>query len=579
MQRATEQQRPLVIYLALGLLQGSILWLASERWPHGSVWQALLSALIVFIVVGGWQLQMLWGQLREAGRGKLLLAAVLLPTALSGLLAVQFEQPRWYLLDEPVGTVLLWSQLALAYILTPFIQARNSAHQGGFDYNALYRHAWNNGLLLFMALVMLGVFWLLILLWAGLFRMLGVDYFIDLFSSSGFIWIASSTVVAVGLRIGLERIQVVDALRNVLQAMCRFLLPMTAVILLLFVLFLPFTGLEPLWATRHATPILLSLVFAHLALLNGVAQDGQQTADYPRPLRLLVDISSIGLLVLVALAIHALWLRIDQYGLTPDRVLAALLALMALLHGLALLAAVLRRGGPGWLSGLTRSNPPLALLSACLLVVMYVPALSPLQLSAANQYQRLLDHSVPVERTDLATLRFKLGEPGRRYLEQLRQRVEQADLDATRREYLKAALQRLEGTNSYWAWTSAPAETETLPALPWLGESLDDDGSLARVIGAHHCDATDDCALFAVDLDADGQPEVLLLRGVRPRAISVFGRRAEQWRHLGHLRVPDGSPEKNVIAARLGSGAFELIAPRYQALEIDGVRLEPAMTE
>ena len=195
-----------------------------------------------------------------------------------------------------------------------------------------------------MALLMLAAFWLLIWLWAGLFKLVDIRIFATLFESSGFIWIASATVVAIGLWIGLERGQVVDALRNVLQAMCRFLLPLTVLILLLFVVCLPFTGLQPLWETRHATPILLAMVFAHVALLNGVIQDGRQAVHYPRALRVLVDASSLCLPLLAGLAIYALWLRIGQYGLTPDRVVAVGATLVALLHALALMAATMGSG-------------------------------------------------------------------------------------------------------------------------------------------------------------------------------------------------------------------------------------------
>ncbi|MCQ4264051.1 DUF4153 domain-containing protein [Stutzerimonas stutzeri] len=576
MQLAIEQ-RPLMVYLAVGLLQGLTLWMASESWPHGIIWRSLCSALIVLVVVGGWQLQMLWGQLREAERWKLLLPAILLPAALAAWLAVQFDQPRWYYFDETTGTLLLWSQLALAYILTPFIQARDSAHSWRFDYSALYRNAWNNGLLLFMAFVMLGVFWLLIWLWAGLFSMLGVDQFKRLFSSSGFVWVASATVIAAGLRIGQERGQVIDALRNVLQAMCRFLLPLTVVILLLFVVFLPFTGLAPLWATRHATPILLALVFAHIALLNGVVQDGLQAAHYPRPLRLLADASSLCLPLLAGLAMHALWLRIDQYGLTPDRVLAALLALVALVHGLALVRAVLRRD-PAWLSGLRQSNPPLALFAACLLVLMHVPMLSPLQLSAANQYQRLLDTTLPAERTDLGALRFQLGEPGRRYLQVLREELGKPWEDEALRIRLQADLQRLDGAEHYWAWTREQ-EVAAAPPVPWIGEPVaDDDGSLARAVNYQGC--VDKCRLFAVDLDRDGQSEVLLLRA-EPWVVPVFGQAAAgSWDRIGQLRVTAGVlPDSDVLSEILQRSDFELVAPRFNAIEIDGVRLEPAIGE
>mgnify|MGYP003118705871 FL=1 len=574
MQPASEH-RPLMVYLSVGLFQGLTLWLASESWPHGSVWRSLCSALIVLVVVGGWQLQMLWGQLRDADRWKLLLPTILLPAALAAWLGVQFDQPRWYHFDETTGTLLLWSQLALAYILTPFIQARDPAHRWRFDYSALYRHAWNNGLLLFMALVMLGVFWLLIWLWAGLFSMLGVDQFKRLFNSSGFVWLASATVVAAGLRIGLERGQVIDALRNVLQAMCRFLLPLTVVILLLFVVFLPFTGLAPLWATRHATPILLALVFAHVALLNGVVQDGLQRSHYPRPLRLLTDASSMCLPLLAGLAMHALWLRIDQYGLTPDRVLAALLALVAMVHGLALVRAVIRRDA-AWLSGLRQSNPPLALFAACLLVLMHVPALSPLHLSAASQYQRLLSDEVPVERTDMGALRFQLGEPGRQHLQALRQQLDERWEDEARRTGLQADLQRLDKADHYWAG-KREQEVAAAPPVPWIGEPVaDGDGSLARAVNYQGC--VDSCSLFAVDLDRDGQPEVLLL-WAEPWAVPVFGQAAAGgWQRIGQLRITAGVlPDSDLLSGLLQRGEFELVAPRFNAIEIDGVRLEPAI--
>jgi hypothetical protein len=574
----TSEARPLTVYLAVGLLQGLALWAASEAWPHGDAWRALCSAFLVLMVIGGWQVQLLWGELRQAGRWKLVLAAALLPAVLAAALAAQFDQPRWYYLDESTGTLLLWSNLLLAYLLTPFIQARDAAQRWRVEYGALYRHAVNNGLLLFLAMVMLVVFWLLIMLWGGLFKLVGIDAFETFFESSGFVWIASACVCALGLRIGLERGQMVDALRNAAQAMCRFLLPLTALILLLFTVFLPFTGLEPLWATRHATPILLTLAFAHVVLLNGVVQDGRQASPYPPALRLMVDGSCLCLPLLTALAAYALWLRVGQYGLTPDRVLAAGLTLVALLHAIALAWAVWWRT-PEWLVGLRRSNPPLALFVVFLLVLLHVPALSPLQLSAASQYARLLDETLPAERTDLGALRFQLGEPGRRYLEQLRQRLAQPGLNETRREWLVVDLQRLDQADNYWQWRREQ-EIAIAPLVPWIGEALPDpDGSLARTVGPQGC--ANDCHLFAVDLDGDGQPEALLLRGDRPRIVQVLARNdSKGWHWIGHLRVTgDSTLDAKALGERLGQGQFEMVAPRFRAVQIDGVRLEPSISE
>jgi hypothetical protein len=347
--------------------------------------------------------------------------------------------------------------------------------------------------------------------------------------------------------------------------MCRFLLPLTALILLLFTVFLPFTGLEPLWATRHATPILLTLAFAHVVLLNGVVQDGRPASPYPPALRLMVDGSCLCLPLLTALAAYALWLRV---GLT----------LVALLHAIALAWAVWWRT-PEWLVGLRRSNPPLALFVVFLLVLLHVPALSPLQLSAASQYARLLDETLPAERTDLGALRFQLGEPGRRYLEQLRQRLAQPGLDETRREWLVVDLQRLDQADNYWQWRREQ-EIAIAPLVPWIGEALPDpDGSLARTVGPQGC--ANDCHLFAVDLDGDGQPEALLLRGDRPRIVQVLARNdSKGWHWIGHLRVTgDSTLDAKALGERLGQGQFEMVAPRFRAVQIDGVRLEPSISE
>ena len=123
---------------------------------------------------------------------------------------------------------------------------------------------------------------------------------------------------------------------------------------------------------------------------------------------------------------------------------------------------------------------------------MHLPPLSPLQLSAANQYQRLLDEQVPAERTDLGALRFQLGQPGRDHLEKLRQRVVEPGLADARREQLQADLQRLDKADSYWNWRHEHDMANTAP-VPWIGEPLEDaGGALAQAIATQGCDG--DCA-------------------------------------------------------------------------------------
>ena len=134
---------------------------------------------------------------------------------------------------------------------------------------------------------------------------------------------------------------------------------------------------------------------------------------------------------------------------------------------------------------------------------MHLPPLSPLQLSAANQYQRLLDEQVPAERTDLGALRFQLGQPGRDHLEKLRQRLSQPGIADARRAQLQADLQRLDKADNYWNWRHAHDMANTAP-VPWIGALEDADGALSRAIATQGCDG--DCALFAIDLMTTASP-------------------------------------------------------------------------
>lgn len=483
---------------------------------------------------------------------------------------------RW---SDGLGSTLLFGELVLFYILTPFIQAWDSRSGWRFDYTALYRHAWNNGLILLLAALLVGLFWLLIVLWAGLFSVLGIRFFAELFFNRVFAWLSCALVFAVGVRIGLQRDQVIEALRGLLLAICRALLPLTVLIILLFVVCLPFTGLDPLWQTKRASAILLALVFTHLCLLNGVFQDGRQSSGYARPLRVMTDASLLVLPLLAALAGYALWLRVQQYGLTPSRVLVGLLVCMALLYAVAAVAAVgavLQREDV-WLGGLRRSNPPIALTLAVVLVLLQAPWLSPQELSAANQYRRLLAGQVAPGQFDWRLLRFKLGEPGRRYLARIEQLLEQPGaLPQEQAAQLRAELSRLRESGP--AAGRERREGEAL-RVEWLGaEPADSVGVLEQAAVWGDCRSAV-CTLLALDLDADGREEVLVLGSGRRQTLPILARdKAAGWRKIGQLVLPrDVRLSGAELAERIRQGGFRRVAPRYQALEIGDIRLEPRL--
>ncbi|MGH1558361.1 DUF4153 domain-containing protein [Caulobacter segnis] len=138
-----------------------------------------------------------------------------------------------------------------------------------------------------------------------------------------------------------------------------WLLPLMVVIAAGFLATLPFTGLAPLWGTKAAASLLPSAAAALIILVNAAYQDGLEP---PNPiLRWAARAAGLLLIPIVVLAAYALWLRVHQYGLTPDRVLAATYVIVAVgFTGGYTLAAL--RPAP-WMKPLERTNLVMAAVS------------------------------------------------------------------------------------------------------------------------------------------------------------------------------------------------------------------------
>ncbi|MBC9252642.1 hypothetical protein A9179_20445 [Pseudomonas alcaligenes] len=570
--------RSLFFYLAIGLAQGLLLWWGLSL-GDASRWLASLAcALITLSLVGGLGLQLLGGHSRERGALTLLAALAGLMALISGWLFWQ-ARPFDDSGSDDAQLLVSWSLCAqvLGYIGIAFILSWPTRAQGRLRYEDLFRHAWNNVFILLLALLLVGIFCLLLGLWGGLFVMLGIELFSDLFSSRGFMAISPLLVFAVGVRMGHANERVIGLLRGVLLALCRFLLPLSALIAVLFSLALPLTGLQAIWSTGHSTAILLCLVLLNLLFINGVFQDGGEAQAYPRPLRRLVELAILCLVPLAAIAGYSLYLRIGQYGLTPQRVYAALLVLVSGVHALALLWA-LRPRQAVWLGSLRRSNPPIALLLCALLVVLHSPWLNPLELSARSQVQRLLAGQVSTEAFDLDHLRYELGRPGRQHFDALQARLEAGELfDGKQRSQLLARMQQVveQGRAGQLADASPAMPAQT---LAWIGPAEDE---TQRVVDEQslkdECDFAG-CLLWAVDMDGDGRNEVLLLPTQHYGSALLFFARAEQgkWQVAGRFEQVY-STEELIEAAR--AGTVQKVAPRYQSLRVGQQLLVPLPPE
>ncbi|MDR2306250.1 MAG: DUF4153 domain-containing protein [Paucimonas sp.] len=542
--------RSLAFYLVLGLVQGLALY---TLYRLESSW--LAATLGTALLVAGLNLQLLGSAGLRRGTGYLLAVHTLLMVAVSFWLQ-QRQAGEWLW--------LCWLTAApvLGYICTAFILSWPTREGLRPRYLDLFQHAWNTVFIIALAWLLCGLFALLLWLCGALFEMLHIPQPAALFSEPAFLMIVLPVVFSVGMRMGCQNDRVIGLLRGLMLSLCRFLLPLAALITVLFAITLPFTGVQPVWDTGHSSTILLSLVGVVLFLVNGVFQDGEQHA-YPQPLRRLVEASLLCLPGLAALAGWSTWLRIEQYGLMPSRILALLLVLVAMLYSLAALWAVFARRGV-WLGALRGSNVVLALFCALLIVVFFTPVVDPVGRSVHDQVRRLVSGRTAIADFDVGALRYRLGDEGTRQLDALREQLTRDELfDEAGRA---ALLERLDETLADAA--------DQRPRLEWLGPVEPGEDKLEANDMIRMACRDSGCVVWPVDLDGDGRNEVVVASLRRQAGYATFYVRdaADDWHEAGSFFGLDD--DKRSLAEQLRAGKVKLVAPRYKTLQVDGKALD-----
>lgn len=571
--------RFLGFYLLIGLLQGIVFYYADRLFTSS---QVLLTGALAVALVGGTLLQLLGEKARQ---WRALLPTLAFTLLVSGMTMWVFYRAEHLLISRREVDAWCISLVLLSYICASFLVAWPVAKGQRWRYEDLFQQAWNSVFRVLYALILVGIFLLLLKLWSRLFLMLGIEFFELHFWSQTFMCFSVPLVFALGMYMGGRSEKIIGQMRGMLFGACGLLLPLIALISVLFTLTLPFTGLDRIWATGYSTPILLVLAGAQLFLLNGVFQEGGQPRPYPKWLMRFVEFSLLCLPILAALAFYSSWLRVEQYALSPQRFIALALALLCSLYGLAAVWAVVLRS-PAWLSNLRITNPALALLFCVLLVLINTPVLNPIRLSVDDQVQRLLDGRTNAHAFDAHYLRFGLGKAGEEAYAQL-----QMDLDQERildPESRRALRERMEDTSlSYEEQLAKERARAPKPELEWIGPKPKGSEQFVAIseIADSPCDSG--CVLWAVDLDEDGQSEVLVVPGAgfryeykSPR-IYVLDEKGE-WDDRGPLlwtQLPDGHVDTETLIRDIREGNISLVKPRYRQLQSSDMLLTPVIRQ
>jgi hypothetical protein len=475
------------------------------------------------------------------------------------------------------AAVSCFTAAALWFVLLPFAQLRLQRGVWGADYPFLFAAAWRNLLQLASAAAFTGVLWLLLWLWAGLFAMLGVKFFADLFTSRFFIYPVTAAAFGLGLFLYQSRETTIHGIYCALLQIMGWLLPLAALLAVCFLAALPFTGLQPLWKTGHAGALLLTLQGFLLLLFNAAWQDGSGEPLPPRWLRRPLAWAMALLPAYAGLNAYSLGLRVGQYGWSGERVWAALLILVCGFYGLGYAYAALRRND-AWMAGVAQVNVAAALLLAVLLAATATPLLDPERIGVASQVGRLLAGDVKAEVFDYRYLRFDAGRYGALALQRLAKLEGHPQAEEIRKKAAAAQLQKnryQDGVRSDWTPEEIAANLDVYPP----GASLE--ASFLRHLAAkvnaepwscsclHERDGR--CFLLVLDLNGDGSAEHILADNAYRG--EVFQRQGEAWSRAGEIVLTSGNAgDGDAMKRDLDAGKLRLREPDWQDVEI-GTRL------
>jgi len=564
--------------LVVGFIQGIALYLIylavdNHVWPStNAYWMAPL--LMVFVLV-----PLLVIQAVGTMRTRTLLLWTLAATALLALLGWLDIWRQWDSsgTEAPGGNgdmtfALVAFTVVGLFIAQSLITAADLERKYVAGYGAYFEVAWKLEIQLLLSAVFVGVFWGVLWLGAVLFNLINLHFIENLIEKPWFAIPASTLATAAALHATDVRARLVAGIRTVAHTLLSWLLPLMVLIAVGFTLSLPFTGLQPLWATKSAAALLLTAAGVLVILINAAFQDGDPQHNRAAVMRWSEFAAALVLVPFVLIAAYALWLRVDQYGWTVARIATAATTLIALTYafGYAIAALLSLRGGV-WMALLARVNVAAAFLVLGVLLLLFTPIADPARLAVNTQLARLQSGAVRANAFDFDYLRQEGGRWGRDALNTLAS----AGSNLAIRKMAKAALAGVPVATAGPEAKPDLSRTITVyhsgTALP--ASFLAQDWSHAEdVVVSCLTQASARCDAFLADIYGDSRSEIILVdAGSSYVSATIYAWQASgKWKAIGTF---NGSCPGMVEA--LHAGKMQVAAPELRDVTIDGVRLRP----
>lgn len=285
------------------------------------------------------------------------------------------------LLDTPFS-ILAW--ILLLKLGAPFGAA---ALQGrARDYTYLFDTSWGIVVRYLAAWVFVGLFWALLMLSDQLLGIVGITVIEDLIDLDPVPYALTGAVLGLALAVAQDLNAYISP--YLVLRLLRLLLPMLLVVVLVFILALPLQGLSSLFGSFSAAGIVMGIAIAGITLITSALDRDQDDAIASRFMIMATKVMALVLPILAGLAVWAIWLRVSDYGWTPERLAASVAAAFVLAYAVLYALSVLR--GADWAKHIRNANIALAVTVMGVAVLWLTPVLNAQKISANHQVKRYL---------------------------------------------------------------------------------------------------------------------------------------------------------------------------------------------
>jgi len=396
-------QRRIMLF-CLGAISGLALWQLAENWDNPALSPALYLALFSFIGSYATLALALCGPLpmRRALPGALILA---LPfTGLISLGGLRYDLAT-DVLDQPI---LISVSLLFLLLATPFLLVGLQDRRAWRDYAALFEAAWALTIRYLSGWAFVSLFWLMMFLSNALLELVDVEIIQWIIDIEWLVFALSGGVLGLAMAVVFELRTTVSPF--LLLRLLRLLVVPVLAVVALFLAAIPLRGLSQVFGEFSAAATLMSVAMVMITLIAVVLERDDARMRDSFTISHSTQALALLLPLVTGLAAWSIWLRVAEYGWTPDRVLATCASGVLLGYGLLYALAVLRR--LGWSKRIRRINVGLALVTIAISAAFLTPLLNTDKISANSQVVRYLDGRLPLEELPLWEMHNKWGRSG-----------------------------------------------------------------------------------------------------------------------------------------------------------------------